>query len=86
MKKETNMPTHPPKKAVVHKTLLASLICAIAGAPAFAQEAPQGDISELAPITVTAAPLNKAFEVNVGGFGARDTMEVPLARKASVVR
>lgn len=33
----------------------------------------------LDPLTVSAPPLNKAFEVNVGGFGAKDKMEIPLA-------
>ena len=30
-------------------------------------------------ITITARPLNQALEVNVGAFGARDPMEIPLS-------
>ncbi|MGY2292738.1 TonB-dependent siderophore receptor [Pseudomonas sp. SDO528_S397] len=35
--------------------------------------------TELSPISVTAQPLNAAFEVNAGGFGAKDPMDIPLA-------
>jgi len=35
--------------------------------------------SVLETVTVTAPPLNQVLEVNVGAFGARDAMEVPLA-------
>lgn len=48
-------------------------------ASAFGQDASQEDVTVLDTVTVTAPPLNKAFEVNVGAFGAKDTMEVPLA-------
>jgi len=72
------MPASAKNKSIQQKTQLASLICAILTVPAFAQNTAQEDIAELATITVT-APLNEAFEVNVGGFGAKDMMEVPLA-------
>jgi iron complex outermembrane recepter protein len=46
--------------------------------PALAQTASSGD-AVLNEVIVTAAPLNKAFEVNVGAFGAKGAMDVPLA-------
>lgn len=62
------------------RSLLASMVMAAIGTtPAFGQEAPEGDVAVLDTVTVTAPPLNKAFEVNAGAFGAKDTMEVPLA-------
>lgn len=59
--------------------LLAGLFVALMGtAPAVAQESPRDEIAEMDEVTITASPLNKAFEVNAGAFGARDKMEVPL--------
>jgi len=68
----------PIKKSIHKTTLLTSLSFAIASTSGFAQDIPRENVTELAPVTVT-APLNEAFQVNVGGFGAKDTMEVPLA-------
>ncbi|MQT89027.1 TonB-dependent receptor [Pseudomonas helleri] len=61
-------------------SVLASLITAAFGvSPALAEEDRRSEVTELDAVTVTAPPLNKAFEVNAGAFGAKDTMEVPLA-------
>lgn len=50
--------------------------------PAFGQELdqnPGSNATTLDGIVVTAPPLNDAFEVNVGAFGAKDAIDVPLA-------
>lgn len=73
------MKAHGRGAPVWRKTLLAGLVSSILGAPAYAQNSSQDDILELETVTVIAPPLNKAFEVNAGAFGAKDTMEVPLA-------
>lgn len=68
-------------KAAKHwkRSLLPNMILAAAGiSPAFAQNATSNEVAELDAITVTAPPLNQAFEVNAGAFGVKDTMEVPL--------
>jgi len=61
----------------MRKTQLSGLIFAIVTAPCMGADS-QEIIAELSPITIT-APLNNAYEVSVGGFGAKDTLEVPLA-------
>lgn len=60
------------KQIILYSTIL-SLVCGQLSA----QDLPKDTVIELSAITVT-APLNKSFEVNVGGFGAKNTMEVPL--------
>ncbi|MGP1609287.1 MAG: hypothetical protein ACTS5G_01175, partial [Burkholderiales bacterium] len=56
-------------RTVFKRALLATLIVAgFKGAFALAQSEPQGPVTELGTVTVTAAPLNKAFEVNAGAF------------------
>lgn len=45
-----------------------------------APENNQRALTELGPLLVEAAePLNRTLEVNAGGFGARDPMEMPMA-------
>ncbi|NER66643.1 TonB-dependent siderophore receptor [Pseudomonas sp. MAFF212427] len=74
------MKGHASGTVVWSKTLLASVVSAsLASLPAQAQERPHRDIHELDALNVTAAPLNNAFEVNAGAFGAKDTLEIPLA-------
>jgi len=51
---------------------------AVLAAPALAQGGPDAQVRELDAIHVT-SPLNPAFEVNVGAFGAKDALDVPLA-------
>lgn len=46
--------------------------------PTIAQDVPKDSVTTLDEVIVT-APLNQSFEVNVGGFGAKNSMEVPLA-------
>lgn len=58
-------------------SFIASLLVSSAG---FSAE-PQGAEEEpklLGEVATTAAPLNEAFEVNAGAFGALDDMETPL--------
>jgi iron complex outermembrane receptor protein len=60
------------------------MLTTLGGLPVLAQEVETKDRTikapvELRAITVIASPLNNAFEVNAGAFGAKDTMEVPLA-------
>ncbi|MGO3109528.1 MAG: TonB-dependent receptor plug domain-containing protein [Sphingobacterium sp.] len=43
-----------------------------------AQEVVKDTTTVLQEVIIT-APLNKSFEVNVGGFGAKDVMAVPLS-------
>ncbi|GGO65319.1 TonB-dependent receptor [Bowmanella pacifica] len=65
-----------------NKTLLTSLVMAsVSGgmAAAHGEETSQENETVFESITITAPPLNNAFEVNVGAFGAKDAMEVPLA-------
>lgn len=66
----------PPAGISLLLGVIAILQCSI---PVMAQEANAEESIELATITVTAPPLNKGFEVNAGAFGAKDTMDVPLA-------
>lgn len=69
-------------ESVTHRwstTLLAGLIASVPAAAAQAQESNQDSIHALDAVTVTGPPLNPAFEVNAGAFGAKDAMEVPLA-------
>lgn len=73
------MPLHGSMNRTWRKTLLTSVVSAVVGASALAQEANPGDAQELDAVTITAQPLNNAFEINAGAFGAKDTMEVPLA-------
>jgi len=63
---------------VMRRTLLIGLSTLVMPCVIHAQAATEDPLT-LESVTVTAAPLNKAFEVNVGAFGARDTMEVPLS-------
>jgi len=56
----------------------ALLTCTLLVTPALAQGGPDAQVRELDAIRVT-APLNQAFEVNVGAFGAKEALEVPLA-------
>jgi iron complex outermembrane receptor protein len=64
------------------KRFISSLVIASFGAaPTLAQALQKVEITKLGPINVTATPLNKAFEVNAGAFGAKDSMELPLAIK-----
>jgi len=65
-------------KSVMHTTLLTLAIPCAAHA-GFTPDAP------VVLDTVT-APLNQAFEVNVGAFGARDPLEVPLSTQSYDVR
>lgn len=58
-------------------TTLALAACA-ASHQAFAQPAPAAD-GPAGDIVVTGQPLNEVHEVNVGAFGAKDTLDVPLA-------
>jgi len=55
-------------------TLLAGAFLGLLTAPALAQSGPEAQVSELDAIRVT-APLNQAFEVNVGAFGAKDSFQ-----------
>ncbi len=73
------MQAHAFAVPVWRKTLLAGLISGILCTSTYAQDNTQNSVTELDVITVTARPLNKAFEVNAGAFGAKHTMEVPLA-------
>lgn len=73
------MKAHERIAPIWRKTLLAGLVSSITGSPAYAQNSGQNNILELDTVTVAAPPLNNAFEVNAGAFGAKDTMEVPLA-------
>ncbi|WXL24101.1 TonB-dependent siderophore receptor [Ectopseudomonas mendocina] len=67
-----------PQRPLQH-SLLASVVAASIGLnPAYADDEPTAEVMDLGAVTVT-APLNNAFEVNAGAFGAKDTMEVPLA-------
>lgn len=63
--------------------LATGLLCALSGMPsaeaqAFGEERDEA-ITELDPTRISAPPLNNAFVVNAGGFGAKDPMEIPLA-------
>lgn len=61
---------------ICSQPLLASFVCAgLASLPAQAQDQPH----VLDALSVTAPLLNQAFVVNAGAFGAKDTLEVPLA-------
>jgi|GEM_PF-648300 len=71
----TTLATRQP--AALLSTLLSGACMAL---PASAQEGSDASAASLPAVSVSAsAPLNQAFEVNVGGFGAKDTLEVPLA-------
>jgi len=59
-------------------TPLAAAIFGLVATPALAQGGSDAQVRELDAIRVT-APLNQAFEVNVGALGAKDALEVPLA-------
>ncbi|MCO8169443.1 TonB-dependent siderophore receptor [Pseudomonas sp. 21LCFQ02] len=64
----------------INKDLLASLVLAACGCtPAFAETFKPGQVTELEAVSVTARPLNDAYQVNAGAFGAKDTLELPLA-------
>lgn len=70
----TTVPLH------LKRSLLTSLVTAAFGSPpAFAEVDRNTRITVLDAVTVSAPPLNNAFEVNAGAFGAKDTMAVPLA-------
>ncbi len=73
------MQDHAFAVPVWRKTLFTGLISGTICTSTYAQDNTQNSVTELDVITVTARPLNEAFEVNVGAFGAKDTMEVPLA-------
>lgn len=53
------------------------LLSATFSASLFAQEVRKDSTTILQEVIIT-APLNKSFEVNVGGFGSKDVMDVPL--------
>lgn len=57
--------------------LVAGVLSSLPGVPVAAQEREES-VTEL-EATQVSAPLNKALEVNAGGFGAKDAMEIPLA-------
>ncbi len=61
------------------QTILASMLPTLGFFPVYAEETTDRAEGELATITVTAPPLNKIKEVNVGAFGAKSPMDVPLA-------
>ena len=61
-----------------HSALIAAVASGLFAAPVGAQP-PAGEGMLLGDVTVTAAPLNKALEVNAGAFGAKDPLELPLA-------
>lgn len=65
--------------SIPSKTILATIISTAVCSPAIAQDAGQQAVHELDSVTVTAPPLNDTLEVNAGAFGARDSMELPLA-------
>ena len=58
--------------------LAVGLVSSLTGLPAAAAQDREESVTELEAIRVS-APLNKALEVNAGGFGAKDAMEIPLA-------
>ncbi|WP_144243230.1 hypothetical protein [Sphingobacterium sp. ML3W] len=43
----------------------------------YAQEVKKDSTTILQEVIIT-APLNKSFEVNAGGFGSKNVMDVPL--------
>lgn len=63
--------------------LATGLICALSGMPSADAQSVSEErdeaITELDPTRISAPPLNNAFVVNAGGFGAKDPMEIPLA-------
>lgn len=66
--------------AGANRNVLAAVMMIVCGSgPAFAQQPASDGVTELDALSVSAEPLNDAYEVNVGAFGAKDTMDVPLA-------
>ncbi|NQD91283.1 TonB-dependent siderophore receptor [Pseudomonas sp. CrR25] len=66
--------------AIGTKGAVASVMLIACGwATASAEESSAGRVTELDALVVTAEPLNETYEVNVGGFGSKDDMDVPLA-------
>ncbi|MDO4724795.1 MAG: TonB-dependent siderophore receptor, partial [Comamonadaceae bacterium] len=77
-------PLRPATQLLLGLMLLAPCLAqAQPGADAATRQAtqapePTAEAPELEAVTVS-APLNRAFEVNAGAFGARDTMALPLS-------
>ncbi|OLU23283.1 hypothetical protein BVH03_24010 [Pseudomonas sp. PA15(2017)] len=57
----------------------AALLSGLVSTTVNAQDDKSAGSLTLDAFTVSAPPLNNAFEVNVGGFGAKDKMDIPLA-------
>lgn len=59
--------------------LAAGLLSTFTGLPSVEAQEREESAIELDATRISAPPLNNAFEVNAGGFGAKDPMEIPLS-------